>query len=115
MKMDRDVNTDGTGKYALIKLRNMPTGDDVLARQANAEVHAALEVLNGHGMLDWGNVHSESEFFVMRLKDKFSYRGLLGYMKAIELESEPDFEYAKAILEMVGRAGPYSPFCKLPD
>lgn len=112
MKMDRNLNADGTGKYALIKLRNMPTGDDVLARQANAEVHAALVVLNGHGMLDWGNVHSESEFFVIRLKDRFAKAALIAYANQARAV---DPEWAAEVLVMAGRSGTRSPFCKTPD
>lgn len=111
MKMDRDLNADGKGKYALVKLRDMPPKGS----ERYYIAMSAMGALSDLGMLDYGQVGTESEFFVMRLKDKFSYRGLLGYMKAIELEPEPDYEYAKAILNMVGRAGLYSPFCKLPD
>lgn len=114
MKMDRDVNADGTGKYALVNMREIKRIGGVKGHH-NPDIAAALHTLELNGLIDYGQVGTESEFFVMKLKDKFSYRGLLGYMKGVELEPEPDYEYAKAILDMAGRAGPYSPFCKLPD
>ena len=106
MKLDRNINVGGKGKYALIKLR------DLDMRQP--EVHRALEVLANEGALDWGDA-PETEFFVMRLKDKYAYRGLMGYYNAITLEEPFDAEYALELLNLAQRAGPNHPHCKLPD
>lgn len=111
MKLDRDINADKTGKYMLIKQRELRALDpeDYLAAES------ALDVLRDLGVLDDSRTGDEGEFFVMRLKDKYTYRGLMGYLKAIELEEPMDGEYADAILDMAQRAGVNSPFCKLPD
>lgn len=106
MKLDRNINQSGKGKYALIRLRGI---------EAGSEAHRMLKALEAMGHLDWGVVGEPDEFFVMKFKDKFSYRGLMGYYKAITLEDKPDFEYAEAIMDMAKRAGPHNPHCKLPD
>ena len=119
MKLDRNINGNRRGKYALLKLRRLTEieawdgGDgEALDRQA---VIDAIALLERAGILDWGYAGTDGEFMVMRLKDKHSYRGLMGYLKSIELDDEPDLEYAQEILDMAKRAGPNSPWCKRPD
>lgn len=102
MKLDRNINADGTGKYALVKLRNV---------RCEAH-HSKLRLLGYAGILDWGETGTESEFFVFRLKDKYAAAGLAAY--AAEAEKD-DPEYASEIREMMQRAGPNSPWCKKPD
>ncbi len=113
MKMDRNINGDGTGKYALVLLRKLPAASNSDA--VSLEIARALSVLSKHGLLDYGLVGTDREFMVMRLKDKYAYRGLMGYFKAICLDDETDFEYAQEILDMAKRAGPNSVWCKKPD
>jgi hypothetical protein len=102
MKLDRNINPDGKGKYALVKLR----GD------LSDDTKYALSLLEDDGRLDWGNVHSESEFWVFKLKDKYSAAGLAAYADAAERD---DPEFAAEVREMLSRAGPNSPWCKRPD
>jgi hypothetical protein len=110
MKLDRNNNPDGKGKYALVKLRNFPA-----EQWAQNEVAFALKTLAAHGMLDYGDLGTESEFMVMRLKDKYAYKGLMGYFRAVSDDDEPDLEYAQEILDMANRSGPHSQWCKKPD
>ena len=74
MKLDRNINGNGRGKYALLKLRKL---DDWLQSGATAEVPApireAIALLEREGMLDWGD-KPETEFFLIRLKDKYARR-----------------------------------------
>lgn len=70
MKLDRNINADGMGKYALLKLRNLRRGDPA--------VDAALRTLDEAGILDWGNT-VDSEFFVIRLKDVNAANALFAY------------------------------------
>lgn len=58
MRLDRNTNADGTGKYALINLRT----DKVC----------------------WGG---DDQFFVIKYKDKFAGRALREYARAVEDES----------------------------
>ena len=112
MKLDRNINGNGRGKYALLKLRKL---DDYTEQGAFGEVAKpiaeAIKVLEDAGILDWGNT-PETEFMVMRLKDRYSQAGLAAYAREAVID---DPEYGGEIWEMARRAGPASPFCKAPD
>lgn len=113
MKLDRNIPGNlGRGKYALIKLRPfVAMHDNADSGSSIARVRAALATLEEFGMLDYGN-SPKTEFFVMRVKDKYAGDGLAGYAMAAVLD---DPEYAEEILEMASRAGHNSPHCKAPD
>lgn len=111
MKLDRNVNTGGKGKYALLKLRNYPA----TGAPDRDDVDSALNILERAGMLDLGLEGTESEFMVIRLKDKYAYKALISYVRAVENDDDPDLEYAQDILDMAQRAGPNSQWCKRPD
>lgn len=87
MKFDRDLNDDGQGKY---ELRNLRTG----------------QVVTDCGVGD------EHEFMVIMLKDINAEAGLRAYAAKA---AETDIEWAATIERMADRAGPNSPFCKVPD
>lgn len=108
MKLDRNLTGNaGRGKYALLKLRVF----DDLTEPAVERAEAAFDELLKLGILDFG-MTPETEFFVMRIKDKYAASGLYGYANAAHID---DPEYAEEIEEMAMRAGPTSPFCKKPD
>jgi hypothetical protein len=111
MKLDRNIpSNEGRGKYALLLLRKLPASG---ARTSwAAPIWDAIRLLEREGVIDWGNHGSESEFFVMRLKDRYAGAGLDGYANAASLD---DLEYAEEVREMANRAGPYHPACKNPD
>lgn len=96
MKLDRNTNPDGRGKYALINLRD--------------------------NTVQWGN-EPGGQFFVLKYKDLFVYPALLAYAKAVrdaasQMDDEPKqqreyLEYADemdAQAELAFKAGE-----KLPD
>jgi hypothetical protein len=115
MKLDRNIPENrGRGKYALLLLRKIddPKRDVSTYRNYAIRIWEALRLLEEVGILDWGNEGTESEFFVMRLKDRFSASGLSGYADAA---SAVDPEYAREVYGLAGRSGPNNPFCKLPD
>jgi hypothetical protein len=85
MKLDRNVNDDGKGKYSLINNR---TGE------------------TQHGDTP------EDEFFVIKLKDKYAQAALVSYANAA---AQDDTEYANEVMEMATRSGPAHPLCKMPD
>lgn len=105
MKMDRNINSDGLGKYALLNLRRLAAHD-------TPEVRDALDVLTKAGVIEWGVVGEEDEFFVMKLKDINAPGGLSGYADKAD---ETDREWADEVRSMLARAGTNSPFCKVPD
>lgn len=114
MKLDRTINPNKRGKYALLKLRKL----DLFTEQgAFGEVAApiadAIRVLEIAGILDWGIEGSESEFFVLRLKDVYAANALSAYATTAHLDGETEF--ASDIQALAFRAGPQSPFCKKPD
>jgi hypothetical protein len=109
MKLDRHINQDGVGKYALIKMRKLA--------EYRGTVHApaikdAVNFLVERGILDWGVAGTESEFMVIRLKDAYAAEALEAYAHEA---GRFDPEYASEIREMADRAGPNSPWCKKPD
>ena len=117
MKLDRNINKDGKGKYALIQLRKVEVG---------SKDWIILCDLASRGILEWGSVGSPDEFFLFKLKDIFSDAGLRGYEDAVlsasnkcvntdEAQSKSLMEYAREIQSLRGRAGILSEFCKLPD
>lgn len=106
MRLDRNLNVDGGGKYALLKLR-------VMRASMNPDIYAALKVLEGAGILDWGNT-VDSEFMVIRLKDIGARAALQSYAHVFR-GMAADHEYAAEIEEMAARSGPSHPNCKKPD
>ena len=108
MKLDRNLDPSGRGKYALLKLRVARSYSPQAAQTVLAPHFEGLKVA---GVLDWG-VTPETEFMVIRLKDKYAQAALRAYANAARAD---DPEYAAEIDEMAARSGPNSPFCKRPD
>lgn len=115
MKLDRNINGDGKGKYALVRLRDI---------EPDSEALGLLRRLEELGHLDWGIVGQPDEFFVVKLRDKFAPGALRGYSDAVMDESskQPDpikaqglAQWAIQVQGMQSRAGDLSPFCKEPD
>lgn len=76
MKLDRNANPDGTGKYALLNLRKKP--------QPGSQAEAAIKLLAKQGYLTFGNETPTDQFFVMKYKDQFTADGLAGYADAVD-------------------------------
>lgn len=111
MKMDRNENQDGTGKYAVVNLRKfkaMPEDSD-----ERREVRIALEALQLAGVLEWGCVGEPDEFFLIKLKDINAEHALIAY--ADEASHNGDKEFAGEVYDMARRSGKNSPHCKVPD
>lgn len=87
MKLDRNLNADGLGKYRLWNERKRAWVDDC-----------------GPGQ--------EHEFFVIMLKDAHARKALVAYAQSLGLVDE---EFAAEVLTLARRAGPKSPFCHDPD
>lgn len=114
MKLDRNIEgNEGRGKYALLLLRRLGlyrgrgTFDGL-----NPKIAAALKTLEDAGVVDWGYSDSESEFFLIRLKDKYAKPALHAYADAAR---EHDPQWAAEVDLLASRAGTASPFCKQPD
>lgn len=83
MKLDRNSNPSGVGKYALIKLRNMPEGYPKVSGSGNEFVTVPSNCV------DFGDT-PDTEFFVIRLKDKYAERALLSYALAA-MKDDPEY------------------------
>lgn len=114
MKLDRNENADGCGKYALINLRtlNQVAGYVDTSQRWTPQVQAALETLKSTGALEFGRTGEPDEFFVIKLKDKFAMAALLAYANAIAAD---DPEFAEQVHELAWRSGLCNPYCKNPD
>lgn len=76
MRLDRNINPDGRGKYALINLRT--------------------------NKVEWGGPTAEEQFFVLKLKDEFAAPALRAYAEAVrtkaaEIEGSAEFGQTDAI------------------
>lgn len=87
MKLDRNINSDGRGKYRLWDERKQAWVDDC-----------------GPGQ--------EHEYFVLMLKDVNAAATLHKYASAIY---HKDPEFADEVVRLALRAGRNSPFCQDPD
>ena len=105
MKLDRNTNPTGKGKYALVNLRKI--GGDPRTHEEMADAIKASPQ-----SIEFGFVGAADEFWLIKLKDKYAAAALAAYANAAEAE---DPEYAAQVRDMVKRAGPSSPFCKSPD
>lgn len=79
MKLDRNTNLTGTGKYSLVNRRKVRELGHPL------EVMQALSVLERAGVLHNGNEGPGEQFFVMKYKDTFTAPALRAYGEAVAL------------------------------
>lgn len=107
MKLVRSDSPDGIGKYALL---NLAKGIDSTAPKTLETVIKAIH--KNPKIIEFGLPHSQEEFFVIKLKDKYACAALTAYAYAAEID---DQEYADEIKELAKRAGINSLYCKKPD
>lgn len=107
MKLDRNVNGTGLGKYGLINNRRLQT---LLADGSSGDLENAIQLLQGSGIIEWGAVGTEDEFFVIKLRDESALPALASYA-----EHTSDNDFSRDVFELAARSGPNSPFCKKPD
>jgi hypothetical protein len=112
--MDRNLNPDGMGKYAILNLRKLidPTAHPGDLSRFSPEVLDALATLEKAGGLEWGITGKPDEFFLIKLKDFYAMPALNAYAGAIEPD---DAQFAAEVREMAQRSGVRSPHCKRPD
>lgn len=120
MKLDRNLNSEGRGKYGIVNNRRLqkiigPIGDSRNAWNMDEvnrmKVREAVKLLVEEGVIDWGKT-AETEFFVIKLKDQYAGHALTAYALAARRD---DPEYARDVANLAQRAGPRNPHCKRPD
>ena len=96
MRLDRNTSPFGRGKYGLVKNRRLleivrPIGDSHNAKNMDdvsaMKVREAIKLLVEEGVIDWGDT-PETEFFVMRLRDKYASGALAQYASAARGDGE---------------------------
>lgn len=107
MRLDRNDNAKGVGKYALINLRRYRA----LPADQLKEAHLLLGRLDQLGVIDNGARGSDDEFFVIKLKDKYAEPALVAYANAAV---DDDKEWAEQVLALAARAE-FHPSKKKPD
>lgn len=95
MKLDRNINPSGKGKYTVINMRKIPSFPQ------NAQELAAAILANPE-CVEFGEVGAPDEFFLIKLKDRYSEAALRAYADAAHPN---DHEYAAAIAEMAHEPG----------
>lgn len=105
MKLDRNINPTGKGKYAVINMRKIPG-------YPGTPEELAAAILANPECVEWGHVGAEDEFWLIKLKDRYAEPSLRSYATAAQKD---DPEYAEQVFALANRAGLNSPFCKSPD
>ena len=114
MRLDRNITTPRRGKYALIKLRpSVQFGIEVptfLEPDCPAGGKGATYVPVAQEAIDFGDT-DDSDFFVIRLKDKYAAKALKAYAEAA---ASDDPEYADEVYALA-RAASEHPSKRKPD
>lgn len=93
--LDRFTNKEpGRGKYALLKLRLIPISKNEIREKV-------VTALGNPDAIDFGDT-AESDFFVIRLKDKYAAPALAAY--AQEAQKDGNFDLASSVNFLVSAA-----------
>lgn len=92
MKLDRNTNRGGRGKYALVNMRKLipflerMEANDPLTVEEEGLLHC-FQVLRDSGIITLGNETPGDQFFVMKYKDQFTHHALAAYAKEVCMEA----------------------------
>lgn len=116
MKLDRDVNSNKKGKYALLKLREVTDQEfdrirGEISHNKSEHSYFPSQTYVPTSAVDLGDT-DDSEFFVLRLKDKYAHQTLMMYAVLALLDGER--EYAEAVIALAEKAKSH-PNQKKPD
>lgn len=107
MKLDRNAEPTGVGKYALVNMRRYRA----LPPDKAQEAHDLLGRLDALGIIDTGARGATDEFFVVKLKDRYAEPALTAYANAAAAD---DAEWATEVSALAARAANH-PDKKYPD
>ena len=113
MKLVRNTDPQGRGKYALVNLEKLRRDFPMAAE--HMPVHAVgrhLHALETLGLLTYGAPGDPEEFFVIKLKDAHAKAALEAYAASC---AKSDWEFATEVQALAERAGTSHPLCKHPD
>lgn len=97
MRLDRNSTEPRRGKYALLLLRDLDIPQEL---GVSEKIDTAIAVLEEHGIIDYG-ADGDTDFFVIRLKDKYAAPALAAYAMAAYAD---DQEYAMEVLNLSKQA-----------
>lgn len=80
MKLDRNINPDGRGKYALIEMRKLGEWDAAQIEERGGKAGRAI-TLPAEAVND--GCEPGQEFFVIKYKDEFAEPALRAYAAAV--------------------------------
>ena len=104
MRLDRNVNPDGTGKYVVINIRR-------LNWRPRTRIGLILAIFLKPSAIEWGGVGSADEFFLIKLKDIHAQDALRAYAMSA---SSTDPQWAAEVERLAERAGPGHSLCASP-
>ena len=93
MKLDRNTNPSGLGKYALVLLRKLHGLPSMMAHPITHE----RSFIVPEEAFDTGSM-DDTKFFVIRLRDKYAGPALRAYARAAT--GDGNIEYANEILDL---------------
>lgn len=102
MKLDRNTNPSGWGKYALILCRKLDEGKRLTVKPETIEMP--------RNAVDFGGT-TDTDFFVIRLRDRYAAPALEAYARAAQAD-DPEYAGEVMALARMARAHPHS---KKPD
>lgn len=119
MKLIRNTTDDGTSKYALLRLDKMLEAGitvsylkDVLDSPIGdlGTESTKISILD---FIEFGEIKTEDEFFIIKLKDINSPERLISYARSALENGQKDL--ALDVFELATRVGNNSRVCKIPD
>ncbi len=108
MKLDRNINPSGKGKYAIVNMRKIE-GNPCTPQELAAAILANPEAV------EFGAVGDPNEFWLIKLKDQYAEGALNGYANSIRHDPKGDAEYESEVRKLAERSGPHHPLRKRPD
>lgn len=120
MKLDRNTNRGGHGKYALVNMRKIvpliekeemervdfhsKTAHEISESERDL---AAFKRLVERGIISLGNETPGDQFFVVKYKDKFAHVALDAYAKAVYIEAFKIGEKRNELFEKLHTEGKF--------
>ncbi len=97
MRLDRNDDYGGLGKYSLINNRMLRAMQGVVDKCCWQQISDVLDNLRKAGVLQEGTTDDEA-FFVMKVKDIYAGPALMAYAAAAQVGRE--YEYARDVAHL---------------
>jgi hypothetical protein len=118
MKLDRNVNENGLGKYALVEMRKLSAAEKVQFNRKTEDIEDEVSV--PRRALNLGD---PDQFFVLKYKDRFTLAAMEAYAEAVrsyasheqmsDEEMKDLLEYYRELQDQIRMIRSYPP--QIPD